>query len=71
MNPQAIRKPDPPLTTYTYGWCVKCHDEANSVRFKDHWPQMVRHIAHGGDLGPAQEAAKQMGIDYNAEPPGH
>jgi hypothetical protein len=70
-DPDKIKAPSPPVTTYTYAFCSRCHDPANSTRFKDHWPQMVNRIAHGGDLGPAQAAAKQMGIKMTDDPPPH
>jgi hypothetical protein len=68
-DPLSIKTPSPPVTTYTYGWCYQCHDEANSHRFKGHWPQMVNKIAHGGDLAPAQAAASDLGINMTDPPP--
>jgi hypothetical protein len=70
-DPKSIVKPNPPVTTYTYTWCSRCHDPANSARFAEHWPQMVHHIAHGGDLKPAEQAAQQLGIKLTDEPPPH
>ena len=70
-DPKKVVKPEKPVTTYTYEWCVQCHDPLNSSNFKDHWPQYVNKIAHGGDLKPAQDAAKAMGIDMTEPPPAH
>ena len=47
---------------YTYEWCVRCHDELNSLPFKDSWPEYVERIYHGGDRSTAQEAAETMGF---------
>lgn len=59
--------PDPPVTAYTYEWCSTCHDELNSTNFAKHWPQYVKKIYHGGDMSAAEAAAKQMGLDIDAE----
>lgn len=70
-DPSSIVAPDPPVTTYTYDFCVRCHDELNSTPFKEHWPQYVNRIYHGGDMSRAEEAAEMLGIDITADPPGH
>jgi len=66
-----VVKPATPVTTYTYEWCVQCHDPLNSTNFKDHWPQYVNAIYHGGDKSAAEAAAKAMGIDMTEAPPPH
>lgn len=63
--------PETPVTSYSYEWCYRCHDELNSANFKEHWPQFVNKIYHGGDLGPARAAAEIMGIDMSEPPPAH
>jgi hypothetical protein len=70
-DPSSIQAPDPPVTTYDYAFCSRCHDEINSTPFKEHWPQYVNRIYHGGDMSRAEEAAIMLGIDIKAEPPGH
>jgi hypothetical protein len=70
-DPKKVVKPEKPVTTYTYEWCVQCHDPLNSSNFKEHWPQYINKIAHGGDLEPAKAAAKELGIDMSAPPPPH
>ena len=54
--------PDPPVASYSYNFCVTCHDEQNSAGFKEYWPQFVFEIAHGGDTSVAAEAAHEMGL---------
>lgn len=71
LDPKSVVKPEKPVTTYTYDWCIKCHDPTNSVNFEEHWPQYAYKIYHGGDLSAAEAAAKQMGIDMKAAPPAH
>lgn len=70
-DPDNVPRPDPPVTSYSYDFCVKCHDEFNSTPFRDHWPQYVNRIFHGGDMTPAEKAAVLLGIDITADPPGH
>jgi hypothetical protein len=64
-----VQPPAQPVATYSYKWCSQCHDDLNSLRFKDAWPQMVHRIYHGGDDSAAQSAAGEMGLDYSAPPP--
>lgn len=64
-----VQPPEQPATAYTYEWCSQCHDEMNSLRFQQAWPQMVHQVYHGGDDSQAQAAAIQMGIEYSAAPP--
>ncbi len=61
--------PDSPVTAYTYEWCVRCHDDANSLPFEAHWPQYVYQIDHGGDLSRARAATAEMGLDMTRPPP--
>ena len=68
MEGQVVR-PETPVTTYTYDYCYRCHDELNSLPFKDHWPQYVNLIYHGGDKSAAESAAAALGIDMNEAPP--
>lgn len=68
---KSVVKPEKPVTTYTYDWCVRCHDPINSVDFEAHWPQYVNKIYHGGDLGPAEAAAGELGINLQDPPPAH
>ncbi len=70
-DPSSIVAPDPPVTSYDYAFCVRCHDELNSTPFRDHWPQYVNRIFHGGDMTRAEEAAALLGLDITADPPGH
>lgn len=70
-DPTSIHAPDPPVTSYDFTFCSKCHDEFNSTPFKEHWPQYVNSIYHGGDMSRAEEAAVMLGIDIKADPPGH
>ena len=73
MGPKAeadmVVMPDPPVTAYTYEWCVRCHDETNSLPFEAHWPQYVYQIDHGGDLSKARAAVTEMGLDMTRPPP--
>ena len=64
-----VQPPAEPVTAYTFQWCSRCHDDLNSLRFKDAWPQMVNRIYHGGDNSAALAAAEDMGIDYFSPPP--
>ncbi len=64
-----VEMPDPPITAYTYEWCARCHDESNSLPFREHWPQYVNQVYHGGDLSKARAAAKRMGLDMTEPPP--
>lgn len=59
----AVVHPDPPVTSYTFDFCVSCHDELNSLGFKEYWPQFVFEIDHGGDTSIAAEAAREMGLE--------
>ncbi|MCB1217494.1 hypothetical protein KDL44_08875 [bacterium] len=70
-DPDNVPRPDPPVTSYAYDFCVKCHDEFNSTPFREHWPQYVNRIFHGGDMSSAEQAAVLLGIDITADPPGH
>jgi len=70
LNEEVVR-PDPPVTAYTFDWCVRCHDEVNSSQFADHWPQYVKRIYHGGDMSAAEETAKALGLDLDAPIPDH
>ncbi len=54
--------PDPPVTAYTFEFCVTCHDEINSLSFQKYWPQYVFEIDHGGDTSVAAQAAHDMGL---------
>jgi hypothetical protein len=66
-----VQRPKQPVTSYTYEFCAQCHDEQNSQPFKEHWPQYVKRLYHGGDMSAAQAAAQEMGLDLNAPPPEH
>ena len=70
-DPKSVVKPKTPVTAYSYAWCAKCHDPLNSSAFKDHWPQYVNAIYHGGDKSAAAAAAKELGIDMAQPPPKH
>lgn len=64
-----VEMPDPPVTAYTYEWCERCHDPPNSLPFREHWPQYVNQIYHGGDTSAAIAAAERMGLDITLPPP--
>ncbi len=64
-----IKAPDPPVTAYSYDWCARCHDEANSLPFKGHWPQYANLVFHGGNMSAARAAAERMGLDISEHPP--
>lgn len=64
-----VEAPTERITAYTFEWCAQCHDDINSPRFKEAWPQMVNRIYHGGDNSAALAAAEELGIDYSAPPP--
>jgi hypothetical protein len=64
-----VVRPEVPVTAYTFEWCAQCHTEEQSLPFKEHWPQYVKHIYHGGDISAAEEAAERMGLDIDGEIP--
>lgn len=66
-----VERPAQPVASYSYEFCSQCHDEQNSEPFLKHWPQYVQRLYHGGDMGAAQQAAKELGLDLNAPPPPH
>lgn len=66
-----VQRPATPVTSYHYAFCSQCHDEQNSMPFREHWPQYVQRIYHGGDMRAAQAAAKQQGLDIDTPPPPH
>lgn len=61
-----VQPPNPAVAAYTYEWCAQCHDEQNSLPFREHWPQYVKRIYHGGDMSAAKQAAEAMGLDLDA-----
>jgi len=66
-----VQPPAAKATMYTYEWCSRCHDEMNSLPFKEHWPQYANAIYHGGDFESAKAAAKDLGLRITALPPPH
>jgi hypothetical protein len=64
-----VQRPAQPVTSYSYEFCVQCHDALNSAPFKQHWPQYVKRLYHGGDMSAAKQAAEEIGLDLNAPPP--